>query len=440
MAIRFLDQKTKRFHFELESGERDSFVLIFGDEVQTMSGAAPSGPKWQKIRYRGRVGEIESPKLSKARSLEMYFLDVGQGDAAFIVTPNNRKMLVDGGLKDRALGFLIWKYRLDRPNTSVVIDTLVLSHADEDHVIGLIPILQHPKITVRRIVHNGIGVFSSGFDTALGDVEEGALVTSHDTLDDLDGLDLSDGFQDWIDEVRSRNIPYNRVHAGQGFIDLEDPSLEAEIVGPRLEPDQQSLKWFGSKPKTINGHSVVFRLTCGAVRTFFSGDLNTKGAKHLLSQPNADLMFDSHILKSPHHGSHDFHQPMFEAIRPMVTVISSGDSPDHGHPRASFLGGVGLAGRGRTPLVFSTEIAATFSDDKGAAVADDSEAPDSLGDLDFAVASSNSVARRRFKKVLPGIINVRTDGEQIYTARRVMAGYQWEAYPPIKPQIIVSEG
>ena len=52
----------------------------------------------------------------------MYFLDVGQGDAAFIVTPNNTKILVDGGLKRQALGFLIWKYRLDQPGNTVTID------------------------------------------------------------------------------------------------------------------------------------------------------------------------------------------------------------------------------------------------------------------------------------------------------------------------------
>ncbi len=34
---------------------------------------------------------------------------------------------------------------------------------------------------------------------------------------------------------------------------------------------------------------------------------------------------------------------------------------------------------------------------------------------------------------LPGIINVRSDGETIYTARRVNTGYQWESYGPITP-------
>ncbi|MDH3475622.1 MAG: hypothetical protein OEM59_18235, partial [Rhodospirillales bacterium] len=61
------------------------------------------------------------------------------------------------------------------------------------------------------------------------------------------------------------------------------------------------------------------------------------------------------------------------------------------------------------------------------------EEPSTLGDLNFSDSAANSVARRRFKKVLPGIINIRTDGREIYAARRVKAGYHWEAYGPIEP-------
>ena len=56
-----------------------------------------------------------------------------------------------------------------------------------------------------------------------------------------------------------------------------------------------------------------------------------------------------------------------------------------------------------------------------------------LGDLDFSKSAANTEARLRFKKILPGIINVRTDGDQIYAFRRVQMGYQWESYGPINP-------
>lgn len=436
MAIRFLDKKTHRFYFLAPDGSRKSYVLIFGDEVDTKpSTPATSGAGWQSVVYRGRLGEIKNPPLTTARSLEMYFLDVGQGDAAFAVTPNNTKILVDGGLKDRALGFLIWKYALHKPNTSVTIDHLILSHADADHVAGLIPILNHPKITISNIWHNGIASFKSGFNQKLGQVTGGQLTTLHDTTAELAGLDLADTFSDWIAAVNASGAAYHALDTSAGTLDVGDPDITIEVLGPRREGGGASLPWFGDKAHTINGHSVVFRLTHGFVRTFFSGDLNIDGSEHLLDAPGAALKLNAHIFKSPHHGSHEFHQPLLNAINPMISVVSSGDSPDHGHPRASFLGGVGLAGRGDAPLVFSTEIAATFidaGDDEAVASAGVVE-PTTLGDLDFTKSSANTAARRRFKKVLPGIINVRTDGEDIYAARRVNMGYQWESYGPIAP-------
>jgi hypothetical protein len=427
MAVRFLDKKTHRFYFiDPNTGERQSFVLIFGDEVETMTGTAPSGVGFRRIKYRGREGEMKTPPLATDRGLEMYFLDVGQGDAAFIVTPNSTKILVDGGLKDRALGFLIWKHRLDRPNTSVEIDHLVLSHADKDHVQGLIPLLKHPKITVKNIWHNGIGVFDSGFDEALGDVSNDILTTLHDSTADLHGLDLDRDFAKWIQAVDDSGAQYRALDA--------DPDILVEILGPRHEPTG-GLEWFGDKAHTINGHSLVFRLTYRFVRAFFAGDLNIEGSRHLLKAPGAALRFNAHILKSPHHGSHEFHQPMLNAVKPMISVVSSGDFLDHGHPRAVFLGGIGRAGRGAAPLVFSTEIAATFVDagDDEAVASAHIEELSTLGDLDFSDSAANSVARRRFKKVLPGIINIRTDGREIYAARRVKAGYHWESYGPIEP-------
>ena len=441
MAVRFLDKKTHRFYFVDEDDDRKSYVLIFGDEVNTVGGAAPSGAKFSRVRYRGRLGEWQKPPLMKHRSLEMYFLDVGQGDAGFVVTPNNTKILVDGGLRDRALGFLIWKYRLDVPGNTVNIDHLFLSHADSDHVQGLIPLLNHPQITVSNIYHNGIGVFDSGFEHSIGDVSnDDRLTTIHDSLADLDGLDLaddhhSDTFGDWIQAVSDSGASYQMLHSGIGALDVGDPEITVEILGPRLEADGESLPWFDDKAHTINGNSLVFRLTHNFVRAFFSGDLNEDGSDHLLSAPGFALNVNAHIFKAPHHGSHEFSQHLFDAVNPMITVVSSGEVPDHGHPRAVFLGAIGLAGRGDEPLVFSTALAALFMDagDAATVAAAGIDEPTTLGDLNFALAESNTVAHRRFKKVLPGIINVRTNGEQMYAFRRVQQGYQWVSYGPIDP-------
>lgn len=437
VAKRFVDKKTHRFYFRGADGRRHSFVLIYGDEVDAGNNTGPSGPGFTKVGYRGREGEWKEPPLTTDRSLEIYFLDVGQGDAGFVVTPDDVKILVDGGLHDRALGFLIWKYRLDVPGPEVTIDHLFLSHADKDHVEGLIPLLRHPRIRVLNIHHNGIGIFDSGFDTPLGNRSaDGALLTTlHDTTSDLAGLDLASSgraaFGKWIEAVEDSGAAYHRLDRSHGTLDVGDPNVTVEIIGPALEPGGGSARWFGDRSHTINGQSLVFRLTYDGVRTFFSGDLNIPGSRHLLEQPNAALGVNAHILKAPHHGSHEFSEDLFSAVNPMLTVVSSGESPDHGHPRANFLAAVGRASRGERPLLFSTEVAALFTDvDEPAA---DAETRTTLGDLDFTESDANTEARKRFKKVLPGIINVRTNGREIYAYRRVQQSYQWESYGPITP-------
>ena len=261
------------------------------------------------------------------------------------------------------------------------------------------------------------------------------MTTLHNSTNDLNGLNLADTFGKWIQAVRNSGAQYLTVDASAGTLNVGDPDIDIQVLGPIREPGGASLKWFGGAAHTINGHSVVFRMTYDDVRVFFSGDINIQGSRHLLSDPVVASRMAAHIFKSPHHGSHEYHQPLFDAIRPMITVVSSGDSPDHGHPRAKFLGGIGLSGRSKTPLLFSTEIAATFVDvgDAGAAAAAGIDEPITLGDLAFSTSAANTIARRRFKKALPGIINVRTDGKKIYAARRVKAGYQWESYGPIHP-------
>lgn len=438
MALRFSTRKTQRFYYQLD-GEDESYVLIYGDEIDIRDGASFKGPDYAKAVYRGREGAVrkysiggeKKPDVGTERAMEMYFLDVGQGDAAFIVTPGGRKILVDGGLRrTTTTDFLVWKYRLDKPNTRLTIDHLFLSHADEDHVVGLIPLLKHPRVTVKNIWHNGIALYASGYNEKLGHVADDKLHTLHSSLDDLDGADLTDTFGEWIAAVREQGANYAALSKADGAVDVGDPDVRMEITSPIKESDG-TLLWLKDKSHTINGHSLTFRLVHGHVRVCFSGDMNVEGGKHILAQPGGALSLDAHVFKSPHHGSHEFHIPYLDAVRPLITVVSSGDSPDHGHPRASFLGAVGRSGRSDHHLVFSTEIAATFTD-TGEADAPAPEVPEGTDpDLMFATTELNRMARRRFKQALPGIINVRSNGREIFAARRVQAGYQWEAYEAI---------
>ncbi len=407
-------------------------VLIFGDVVEVM-GAAVNGRV--PIEFRGRKGFISESHLGDKPVLELYFIDVGQGDSTFIVTPKRKKILIDGGINKRAFGFIAWKYRFDQEGPPVDIDLLVLSHADGDHIEGLIPIICHPRINVRKIIHNGIAVFAAGvFDTSLGNLDPGKknLITRHDSLADLDDFPLSDSFQRWQQAVAGKGTPYNAVDSTAGSIDIGDPKVTIDILGPRLDKygGKPVYRWFNGEAPTINGHSVVLKLNYDAISALFSGDLNGDGARNILEDASIASGLGAHIFKAPHHGSHDFHRPFLESVRPQISVISSGDDPDHGHPRATFVGAIGQVSRSDMPLVFSTEIAATFVEvgtkAKGKADAN-------LEGLNLRASDADSVARDLFKRRLHGMINVRTDGKVLYAARRVAAGYYWESYGPLLP-------
>ena len=430
MPTRYVTARTAQL-YAAPAGGAHTMVLIFGDEVDV---TGPADGARTPVTYRGRAGFVRSQHIGDRPPLELYFIDVGQGDATFIVTPGRKTILIDGGLNRRALGFLAWKYRLDEPGPPIDLDLLVLSHADCDHLDGLAPIVGHPRIRVRQVIHSGIAVFAAGaYATPLGDLDRsgGCLITRHSSLAELDGLRLSARFAAWRDALAAEGCGYRAVDSTSGTLDIGDPAVKIEVLGPRLDQPgaRPALRWFESSARTINGHSVVLRLTYGGVSVLLPGDLNRDGAEHLLADPALAARVDAHVLKAPHHGSHEFFPPLLEAICPQISVISSGDDVDHGHPRAVFVGAVGHYSRSAEPLVFSTEIAANFVE-AGETPEPEPPAAERGG---FGTPAANARARILFKRRLHGMINVRSDGRRLYAARRVMASYKWEAYGPLAP-------
>lgn len=412
--------------------ESRDYVLIFGDEVESAGHINSDG--WEKVSYRKRDGWVKATKLAKKPPLEIYFIDVGQGDSTFIITPKRKTILVDGGKGNEAFQFLVWKYRLDAPNAvPITIDLLVLSHADEDHIKGLVSIIQHPLINVKKVIHNGIARYRSGYDTELGNIaNDEYLVTSHNLISELNRNELKKNMQLWYDAIiNEANVAYNRVDSKSPAINIGDPAVKISVLGPVVAniPNQVNpvFKWFKSVSKTINAHSVILKIELNDVVMLLPGDINTEGAEYLLEVSSNSSIFNSHVLKAPHHGSNHYLRDFLKEVKPQISVISSGETPDHGHPRADFLGTIGGVSRSTKPLVFSTELVAQFVVDK------DAEQPDADDDVDPTDPHKLGQARRRFKKRLNGLVNIRTDGNNIYCARRVSASYQFVTYK-VKPE------
>ncbi len=70
------------------------------------------------------------------KDLKIYFVDVGQGDCTFLITPCNKTILIDGGgnlTEEFDVGKkTVIPYLLDRGYTAI--DYIMISHFDQDHV------------------------------------------------------------------------------------------------------------------------------------------------------------------------------------------------------------------------------------------------------------------------------------------------------------------
>jgi len=89
MATRFVSDKTTTMYKNATGSSRHGY-LIFGDEVHT---TGPTNNGRMPIVFRGRPGFVKESKLEATHPLEFYSVDVGQGDATFIVTPAGKKIL-----------------------------------------------------------------------------------------------------------------------------------------------------------------------------------------------------------------------------------------------------------------------------------------------------------------------------------------------------------
>ena len=409
-----------RLHRTLAWGDRLGFVERTGRNlvVETVSyeelpdGSVRSTGVRGYIRHDGRTtNSILGPKQHAVLAVE--FVDVQQGDAAVVESPDGAVMLIDGGENQLFARYLANRYRGTSEANPKVIDTIVVTHGDADHFAGLRQIFDSERdsrkrkrlfIRPRRVLHNGLAKGPS----SLRDTEMfGATAESNgrryivDLVDDLRAVGdakLNKFFKAWkaalvtygrraedagttltierLERGRADRFP---VFAAEGIaIDVLAPITTPvpTAAGPRpglpfLSRPRPTMAPAGTGPgspsasHTVNGHSVVLRLTYGKCRFLFTGDLNEEAEELMIAaDAGGTSALESDVLKVPHHGSADFSPRFLKAVGALVSVVSSGDESaqkEYVHPRATLVGALGRHSRAADPLVFVTELVAFFA-------------------------------------------------------------------------------
>ena len=112
-------------------------------------------------RAARRQSSLAQPALPGV--LTIRFLDVGQGDAVLITAPEGQSLLYDGGRSEKRMTELLRQFGVKS------LALVAASHADADHITGLIPAVQlfKPKL----FLNNGIAATTQTFGKLTASVQ-----------------------------------------------------------------------------------------------------------------------------------------------------------------------------------------------------------------------------------------------------------------------------
>lgn len=225
------------------------------------------------------------------KDLRITFLDVGQGDSAFIEFPHSGNMLIDagsGGEEERldAARAVVAPYLWN--NKVGMIDMLVVTHFHEDHLGGILYILKNFRV--------------------------GCVIDS--------GMPAQDNriYDEYMRIIRENGIKHLSVRRG----DVIGPVNGVKIFV--LNPDDnRNIPAEPAKIGTENESSIVLKIAYRNFNALLCGDITDKVMSRLSELYDREFL-QSDVIKVPHHGGifkdREAVERFFWLVSPKVSIIS----------------------------------------------------------------------------------------------------------------------
>lgn len=219
---------------------------------------------------------------SAPQYLVVRFLDVGQGDAIHVQTPDGYELLIDGGATSQVLRQLAE----GRNFFDKRIDVLMATHPDMDHIGGLVDVLG--RYQVQTILQTNA-------------VNETPAVEAYESAVTNEGSD--------------------RVIVQRGDVIQLGASTSVKV----LSPAGDTANW------RSNAASIVVQITYGEVEFLLTGDAPI-GIEDYVAEYYQEAL-ESEVLKLGHHGSDTSTSAFFlNTVKPRYAVVSAGADNRYGHP------------------------------------------------------------------------------------------------------------
>ena len=217
--------------------------------------------------------------------------NVQHGSAAYISTPNNKRIAIDLGAGEFS--------PLQHLMTSGInqIDEVIITHPHLDHIDDILNFdLLNPRLLVRP---------------------------RHLTEDEIWA-----GNRNASTEVRNKIAKYYEIN--NRFTGQVEPGANPETPtnngGVTIERFQPSKCATGN----LNNHSVVTIISYGSVKILSPGDNEACSWEELLETPGfKETIVGTNILVAAHHGRESgFHGDLFKYFTPLITIVSDGRAQD----------------------------------------------------------------------------------------------------------------
>ena len=230
--------------------------------------------------------------IPDAPAIEVTFIDVGQGDAAFLRFPNRSTMVIDAG--DASFNWDNGKLAVIpylKQQGTLRINYLVGSHPHDDHIGGFQSIIERLQVDT---------VIMSPYKYQ------------------------SRKFLKFLQTCKDQHIPIRLVQKGDQL--YPDSTCRVYI----LHPDSGHIDYSNGSGGECNNSSLVMKIQYGKNGVLFTGDLEVEAEPALF--PYAGFM-ECEILKIAHHGSKtSTSQTFLDFIQPLVAVIPVAKKNKFKHP------------------------------------------------------------------------------------------------------------
>jgi competence protein ComEC len=248
--------------------------------------------------------------------LKITFCNVGQGDA-ILISLSTTQMLVDGGPDSKVLECL----NKQMPMADKTIEMAVITHPDQDHMGGMIAVLQNYQVS--QLATIPVGKDTLVYQKFLQTIQQYNNIT-------ISNLFSGDRFR--LGKIQATVIWPERFWVASRTIETQSSStgLTTSITSLQSKTTQAVLG-AQTNHSDVNDFSIVLHLKYGNFDLLLNGDAEAEVQDEQL-QTNL-VPQNIEVMSEPHHGSRNgLLDEWLSIVSPELAVISVGANNRYGHP------------------------------------------------------------------------------------------------------------